>query len=321
MLRPHLPRQPQRSTRLLGSTPIAPVARLVTGGLLRVLAYHDVTDSAIFAGHLDLIQTHYHPVTGEQVATAIRDGTGLPRRAIWVTFDDANPGVFAIAMPLLAQRRVPATVFVCPGVVDTDQPYWWQVLDLALSSGRRIVHNGMSWSDVSIITHLKLVSDSSRRSTVARVLDELGEAGVSAAKPQATTAALREWLDLGLDIGNHTWDHPCLDMCDDDQQRHQIVAANDWLSGLLGRQPHLFAYPNGNVAGPSRAVLTRLGYSVTALFDHRMARPRGPEVSRLRIDADAPLERMAAIASGAHSAAYALAQRLRRARAVPGASG
>ena len=312
MLREYARRRPrQLASRLLGSAPVAPVARLVSSGRVPILAYHDVADAAIFARHLDLIQEHYRPVRGEQVATAIRDGARLPRGAIWITFDDANPGVFTNAMALLVQRAVPATLFVCPGVVDTDRPYWWQILDLALSSGRKVVHGGKAWSEHSVVTHLKGVSDDARRATVARVADELAAAGQPAATAQATSADLHRWLSAGLELGNHTWDHPCLDTCDDEQQRRQIVTADDWLRDLLGKRPQLFAYPNGNVARTSRTVLAELGYDVAALFDHRLARPHGPEVSRLRIDADAPPRRLAAIASGAHPAAYALLQRLR----------
>jgi peptidoglycan/xylan/chitin deacetylase (PgdA/CDA1 family) len=307
-------------TRALGSNAVTTVARLANNGRLPVLAYHDVTDPATFTAHLDFLQDNYRPVSGSEVIAATRDGARLPRRAIWITFDDARPGVFSHALPLLAERKVPATVFTCPGVVDTDQPYWWQTLELALAAERPVVFRGRAWSDVSIITQLKSVSDAERRATVARVADDLAASGRAVAVPQASSVDLRRWLEAGLDLGNHTWNHPCLDTCDPDEQRKQIVAADDYLRDVLDGQPRLFAYPNGNTAEPSRQVLRQLGYHVAALFDHRLSRLRGPEVSRLRIDADAPIRRLAAITSGAHPAAYTVARRVRAARRTVGAS-
>lgn len=307
--------RPRLASRLLGAGPVAASARLLISGRLRVLAYHDVPDADTFAHHLDHIQEHYRPVSGEHVAAAAQQDTPLPRRAIWITFDDAGPGVFRNAMPLLVDRSVPATVFVCPGVIDTDRAYWWQIIAMALASGQPIEIDGAAWFDASAVTHLKRVPDSMRREVVARTMDVLADAGQPTETSQARSAQLRRWLDAGLGAGNHTWDHPCLDMCDEEQQRFQIVAAHDWLRQFIGAHPRLFAFPNGNVAGASRTTLSDLGYHVTALFDHRVARPSDPEISRLRVDADAPVDRLAGIASGAHPAAYAVVERLRRTHA------
>lgn len=298
------------ASRALGARPVVSIARLASTGRLPVLAYHDVPDRAIFVTHLDFVQEHYRPIGGSEVAAAVRGGARLPARAIWLTFDDAHAGVFANALPDLAERRLPATLFVCPGVVDTDRPYWWQVLESGLAAQGAVSIDGRTWSDSSVVTHLKTVPDAVRRATVIRVADGLAASGVKVAVPQATTADLRRWLEAGLELGNHTWDHACLDMCGEAQQREQIEMAHDWLRDLLGSPPRLFAYPNGNTAAPSRQVLTHLGYDVAALFDHRLSRARGQEVSRLRIDADVPVRRLAAITSGAHPAAFAGTRRL-----------
>lgn len=300
----------QLATRLLGSRPVTRVARLATRARLTVLAYHDVADAPTFARQLDVIQEYHRPVPGEEVAAAVHQKRKLPDGAIWLTFDDAHPGVFTHALPLLMERGVPATLFVCPGVVDTDRPYWWQVLEAALARGAGIAFEGRTWSDRSIITHLKRIPDDVRRDTVDHVARQLAELGHTVAVPQATSTALRTWLDAGLELGNHTWDHPCLDTCEDDQQHYQIVTADSWLREMLGHPARLFAYPNGNTASTSRRVLAELGYTVTALFDHRVSRTSGPEVSRLRVDANASVGRFAAIASGAHPAALAVARRI-----------
>lgn len=306
-------------TEVLGSRPVVSMARLATNRRVRVLAYHDVTDPVAFCRQLDVIQEHYRPVTGAEVATAVRGRHEPPNRAVWLTFDDAHSGVLKHALPLLVRRRVPATLFVCPGVVDTQRPYWWQVLEAAVAHGRSVEFGGRTWSHRSIITHLKKVPDATRRAAVARIAAELAEAGDAVTVRQATSAELLEWLNAGLELGNHTWDHPCLDTCGEEQQRQQIIAADDWLREMAGRPVRLFAYPNGSVTVTSRRVVAERGYAVSALFDHRIARLGNPELSRLRVDSDASVRRFSAIVSGAHPAAFAVARRLRATRETTGA--
>lgn len=312
-------RSTSRVTRLLGSRPAVSLARLATARRARVLAYHDVADPVAFGRQLDVIQEHYRPVTGAELATTVTGRGELPRGAIWLTFDDAHGGVMTHALPQLIERKVPATLFVCPGLVDTDRPYWWQVLDGAIAQGRSIELGGRTWSDRSVVTHLKKAPDTVRRAVVAEAATALATSGEALTVQQVTSEQLREWLDAGLELGNHTWDHPCLDTCDDEQQRRQIVAADDWLREMIGRPVRFFAYPNGNVTQTSRHVIAQRRYALSALFDHRMARLDDPELSRLRVDADASVERFAAIASGAHPAAFAVARRLRVIKDTTGA--
>jgi peptidoglycan/xylan/chitin deacetylase (PgdA/CDA1 family) len=294
----------------LGSKPIAAGARLVTPGRLRVLAYHDVEDALPFRAQMEHLVERYRPVSGGQVARAIGDARGLPPSSVWVTFDDAHPGVIERGLPVLADLGIPATLFVCPGVVDTDEPYWWQVLDSALERGEAVTVDGVEQRDRGVVTELKRRPDDERRRVVADMRERLGADSTSVR--QVTSDQLHRWLDAGMEVGNHTWDHPCLDTCDEGQQERQVRMAHEWLCDLTGTPSRLFAYPNGNLAGVARRTLDALGYDIRALFDHRLASVSDGDVSRLRIDATAPLPRFAAICSGAHPLAFGSAQAARR---------
>ena len=55
-----------------------------------------------------------------------------------------------------------------------------------------------------------------------------------------------------------------------------------------------------------------LGYEIALLFDHKLTRRDTPlQMSRLRIDADAPLSRLRAVISGLHSGLFHLRARAR----------
>jgi peptidoglycan/xylan/chitin deacetylase (PgdA/CDA1 family) len=211
----------------------------------------------------------------------------------------------------LASAGIRATVFVCPGVVDTREPLWWQVVDRAIQRGV-VPEPWRNGDPAAFRATLKKMPDADRRDAVEQCQLGLRERGDPTPDiEQVSTADLLRWIADGHHVGNHTWDHPLLDKCSEADQRGQITAAHEWLRERLPGQPLVFAYPNGNSTSFADGVARGLGYEVRLLFDHRVAgsvaahRP----VSRLRLDSDAAPNRMRAIASGAHSVAFSVWQR------------
>lgn len=211
----------------------------------------------------------------------------------------------------LAVARIRATVFVCPGVIDTSEPLWCEVVDEV--SGLDVIP--APWRDhdpTAFRASLNSMPDEDRRCAVEQcrraVHEQTGAAPMAA---QANNDELLEWVAAGHHVGNHTWDHPLLDHCSDEEQRRQITTAREWLQARLPGQPLVFACPNGNQTDFADEVARGIGYQVRLLFDHRVARSAvsGAPISRLRLDRDATSHRMPAIAFGAHVLAFAVRQR------------
>ena len=92
-------------------------------GGVPVLLYHTIssgttrfgTDAAMFAEHLDAILADgRRPGTIAQLATASPDASP----AIVVTFDDGYADNLEVALPLLADKGIPATLFVTTSSID-----------------------------------------------------------------------------------------------------------------------------------------------------------------------------------------------------------
>ncbi len=287
---------------VLGSRFLTAPFRRLTRGRLRILGYHGVADPIVFASQMQHLVDNYDPVTPEQLIAAWNGGT-IPPRAVWVTFDDADPTVIDHALPVLRRLAIPATLFVCPGVVGTDTPYWWQVVedyentaDVEAVGGRPAT----GW-----LAYLKSTGDEERR----RVVDAMSQSltlslGSRPKRRQITVEELEEFITHGS-LGNHTWDHPCLDRCSEEEQTRQITKAHDWLQEKFGTTT-LFAYPNGNHSNASQRVLEDLGYDMAVLFDHRLAaHAQNPlRLSRIRTSDTATPARYAALTSGVHSTVH-----------------
>jgi peptidoglycan/xylan/chitin deacetylase (PgdA/CDA1 family) len=273
---------------------------------------HDVSDLAAFERQLTVLADWFTPVSTERVVRWFRGDCGLPTRAAWFTFDDGEPSTVIDAAPILQRLAIPATVFVCPGLIDGARAPWWEVVLRATEAGRAVELGGSALQGQPAVTALKTVADDQRR----QVVEELADAvGADSARP-VTIQDLERWREMGCDIGNHTWDHPCLDRCDPAEQTDQIDRSADWLDrhGLWDRR--LFAYPNGDRTDHAEAHLIGSGYELVALFDHHLVSHRaGPyRVSRLRLDAAAAPERTAAVSSGAHSGLFSARARVRAVR-------
>lgn len=286
------PRTEALFDRVVGLGMVGRLARITVNAPLRVLAYHEIKDASGFAAQMEHIAGRYRPVSVAEVLRWL-DGGALPPAAVWVTFDDGDPTVVEHGLPVLDDYGVPATMFMCPGVVDTDQPYWWQIVE-SIAPGE--------------VADLKLVEDARRVDRVAELAEVFAHRhGVRPTRPQLTSGQLERWLASGRDVGNHTWDHPLLDRCDERDQERQIVMAHEWIVDRVAPEQLVFAYPNGNGAPRADAVLDRLGYRVSALFDHRLTSMTGSgRLSRLRTNADGDLARFRSIVSGVHPTIHRL---------------
>jgi peptidoglycan/xylan/chitin deacetylase (PgdA/CDA1 family) len=277
--------------RVTGHPFVARLAASVAGTPLRVLAFHDISDGVGFRAQMEHIVDRYTPVNSDQVVAWTR-GAGLPARAVWVTFDDGDPSVVEIGVPVLADLGVKATLFVCPGVIGTTEPFWWQVAAAVAPDE---------------VTAMKSMIDAERSRRVAEMHDRYRRrTGHSIERVQLTEHDIDLWLNSGNDIGNHTWDHPMLDQCGPSDQIRQIERAHEWLMDRVRPRNLIFAYPNGTRTDIARDTTSSLGYSLAMLFDHAVVSAPGFEMSRLRTNADGQLERFRSIVSGLHPAVHRL---------------
>jgi peptidoglycan/xylan/chitin deacetylase (PgdA/CDA1 family) len=107
-----------------------------------ILMYHRVAEAGIdpwslcvtpqhFAEQLEVLQRYLHPMTLQHLALSHAKAE-LPEQAVAITFDDGYANNLLQAKPLLAQRQIPASVFVTSGYVGQEREYWWDELEQVL---------------------------------------------------------------------------------------------------------------------------------------------------------------------------------------------
>lgn len=279
----------------LRSGPVVSTSIAVTSGRPRVLAYHRVPTARGLDRHLAMLGDRFRFVSAAEMVGSLRHGSPLPRRPLWITFDDGDPSVVESGLPALARHGVTATLFVCPGLIESREPFWWDVVARApLDSLRELIDPTLT-SGHDAVERCKSIPDADRRRIVSLLPEPPGTA-----PRQLTTAQIDRWLDAGHTLGNHTWDHPCLDQCNPETQREQVNRADAWLRQRAPGWEPLFAYPNGNISRPAHHELVHLDYALALLHDHRLTDANGDPmaVSRLHVDVDDSAERVAGIVGG-----------------------
>ncbi len=181
-----------------------------------------------------------------------------PRLAA-VTFDDGYRGIYRHAFPILADRRIPATIFLVTEHVGTSKLLWWDRLRVqarraqegGTHAARRLesilpsCENGGGRIDENALVAAFMAATNRERERILQVLDEvagpLGAQGRVFLSPQE----IREMAADGIQFGAHTRTHPLLTWLDDAALREEVAGSLADVRDLCGEEHAWFAYPDG----------------------------------------------------------------------------
>lgn len=185
--------------------------------------------------------------------------------AVAVTFDDGYADNLHQALPILEDAGVPATFFICTGMLDSPGEFWSDELErLVLGEGERppgFVLNDSAWGgswptaghaqriELHDRLHQGMLKVDARRR--AEWLEQLRYwAGAGHASRDAYRALRRDELRTlaaspMVTIGAHGMTHTPLAVLSETEQREEIVRSRGELADLLGREVLLFSYPFG----------------------------------------------------------------------------
>ena len=242
--------------QFLTSLGLARWGRRAQGDRVAILAYHNVVPDDLapsgdrslhlpltsFQEQLDVLQGHFDIIGLDELHLA---GSGRPRAVI--TFDDAYRGAVTLGLAEIRSRRLPATVFVCPGRLG-GEGFWWD--RLATGDGlppdirARALHEFQGREDL-------IGEQFPGQSTLNEMLEP------------ATAEELRAALGEGVTLASHTWSHPNLARIGADLRRRELERARQWLlvSGLPGVLPHHLSFPYGLWSEEVRRDAEATGYS------------------------------------------------------------
>lgn len=215
----------------------------------------------LFLASLEFFKRHYRVVSLDEVLRARRDGSGLPPRALLITFDDGWLDNVDYAMPALQRAGLPAVMFVAADAVGARQPFFQERIIAAWRLGKLTVdglaatmreagaacdgtiagHDGIAGLRM-LIAQLETMSSAGRRTVLDRhagVLDD----GLQHMVDVGDLARLRAG---GVELGLHGKSHvPMLRADDLDAE----------LGGARAAMAAMLAVPEG-LASPACATMS-----------------------------------------------------------------
>ena len=229
-------------------------------------AYPIVVKPYNFAQHMEVIRKHYRPMRLLDLTDAIARRS-LPDRGVVITFDDGYIDNFTKALPILEEYRIPATIFVLAGNIDTNKEFWWDELEriilkpAELPAKLEINIQGQSYhwptasaeerSQARKAVHLLLkpLTFEERELLLNKLAEWAGQSREGRAKHRSMGSEELHQLSKNklIDIGGHTVTHPQLSAQSYESQYHEVFKGRKRLEEITGKPVESFAYPYGTL--------------------------------------------------------------------------
>lgn len=267
-----------------------------------VLMYHSVSDGshdahvdpgnrlplADFERQMSFLKQHRQVISLSSLVEQARRGETPPAGTVCITFDDGYLDNLTVAAPILANHRLPATLYLATGYVQRTETQWADVLHSMLS--RRTMQRltlpalGLLAADLSSTPQAVKVGKLLHRYLLEAQHDQRTHWLLEIErqlKPEGTMPRLTmSWNEARallkqyplFEIGGHTQDHIDLRTHTDDVAQSQIDGCAADLQRELGLEPRHFSFPYGRWRDGTRALVIASGWhsAVGAGHDFRI---------------------------------------------------
>ncbi len=272
-----------------------------------VMMVHGVGDGELgreaFAADVAWLKAHFRIVKLDQMLESVQaNRSPLDGGEVAITFDDGLRNQATQAYPVLRQYQAPATIFVCPGLIETRSWLWnheararlRRLAPVALQAfGEGVGRSGRARIE-DLVDALKDLPVARRRDAQ----EELRQLtpGFTPTEAERLASDLLTWDELqALDpelitIGSHTVTHPILPTLDDMELEYEIAESRDMLEHRLGRKVDWFCYPNGASDARAQQAVAKVYRGAVTTRKARLAHSVDPRaIPRLAMEAPCSL--------------------------------
>lgn len=284
-----------------------------------ILMYHRIAEvegdpwdicvsPANFASQLKVLKSSRQVLSLTDFCRRHAEGS-LPPNAAAITFDDGYACNAAVAAPLLIENGLPATIFLCSGMIGSTRWFWWDALEEIVMQHRDVAiritsperrewalgardsdlqrrswrASGGEWTArqrayIGIWTYLKSLDNTDRESAMAELHAQSGVPEQAPASGAALSLQQLNWLagQPLIELGAHTVTHPALAGCAPAVQGQEIGGSVEECARLIGRNIRSFAYPYGSYGPETPAIAAEAGLEFACTTRGDRVKPGDP---------------------------------------------
>lgn len=225
-----------------------------------------------FSAYVDVIARSHTVVPLAEIGERVRRRLSVDGLAA-ITFDDAYRGVLAFALPLLARRGLPSTLFVVSEAACAPAPFWWDLLGTGAevpATMRETALDELRGDQRAVLERWAVPAD-----------------GVPPALYPATWREVRAVARDGVSIGSHTVTHRNLAALDPAAAREELERSRAEIGAALGAPPSEIAYPYGLMTPAVVEAARDAGYAVGVSMRFARAARRDDPLALPRINVPA----------------------------------
>lgn len=223
-----------------------------------VLMFHEIErkNSCQFYDLLGFLSRNFDIVPLEMLLNASLNGASRRFMRIALTFDDGLRNQRTVAYPLLADLQLPATFYVCPGLIGQTVTTWtwemWCRIPWLTKAARRELF-GASQDTLEVecaVNSMKNMALAKRTSLENEIRSRTSD--FAFAEAERSRYELMDWKELSeldpalISIGSHSLTHPDLSQVKPQVLADELSKSRALLESRLGRPVLDFAYPDGN---------------------------------------------------------------------------
>ncbi|NNM65263.1 MAG: polysaccharide deacetylase family protein [Burkholderiales bacterium] len=227
-----------------------------------IIMLHGVGDAempqADFVTAMRWLKSHFRILSLDAMLCNMQEGRPPETMGeVALTFDDGLRNHAEIAYPVLKALGLPATFFVCPGLIESRQWLWSHEARSRLrrlSDSRRIdltsVLKAPAPETETIMTWMKSLPLQQRQFAENHIRDATPD--FVPTRQERVAYDPLDWEDLRrldprlITVGSHTINHPILPTLDNALMHDEMTRSRAWLESELGQPVDLFCYPNGS---------------------------------------------------------------------------
>jgi len=289
------------------------VQRLFYRNRLTILMYHGLVrsasqapswmfiDAAAFRQQMHYVKKHFEVISLTQAVKELNERKTYDRPPAVITFDDGYYSNYEVAFGILERERLPATVFLTTGLLETGTVPWFCRLEQAFdkTSASSVAWRGTTYSlqpqphgapgRDRLKNALKRLPHAELEAELGTILDRLdvevaGTASRGSDYAMLDQPAIDRMLASGLvEFGAHTRTHAILSQTTDDERQVEIERSIADVAKLTGKPCTLFAYPNGKADDYDRKSIQALRACGIQAAVTTIGGPNGPETSPMEL--------------------------------------
>lgn len=248
--------------------------------------YHMVTDTApafvkhvyqpknvsSFKDDLDSLCRYFHPISLEELIDIQLNQKVISKPIFHLTFDDGLQNLYKVIVPILLEKKIPATIFLNTDFVGNKNLFYRYKASLlveryitASANIQHLFHQTIS--SKKIIDYLLSISYAEKQilDEIAPKVDISFASFLTETKPYLSLEQVKELQHQGFTFGVHSADHPPYQSLSIQDQIYQTHKGLLWLQENIQSKYAVFSFPFDDI-GISKSFFDKIKNEVHLTF-------------------------------------------------------